>query len=189
VELVDFSASLKNSIVELQWSTASEKDNDYFSVEKSRDGKNFFSIGKVDGAGNSQSLLSYTYQDDDPFDGTSYYRLKQVDFDGTFENSDIKSVHNGLFVDNVGIILFPNPMNILENKVLKLRVDSYSSFSKDMPLQILILNINGAQILDKRITYNNQEIKLIFDRQLLPGIYIVKAITPYKTFTSKFVAK
>lgn len=83
VELLSFKANNKNGAALLNWSTASEKDNDKFEVERSQDGRNFGKIGEVAGNGNSNRTLAYAFTDSRPTTGTNYYRLRQVDHDGT----------------------------------------------------------------------------------------------------------
>ena len=93
VELAEYTATVtKESSVYLHWITKSEKNNDYFEVERSADGENWERISKIDGAGNSTYTNEYIYEDYNPYKGVSYYRLKQVDFDGEYEYSDIRSV-------------------------------------------------------------------------------------------------
>lgn len=89
IELLSFSAKAAKGEVKLAWVTAAEINNDYFSVERSRDGEHFDPIIIVDGAGNSTQQLLYQTFDGEPFDGISYYRLKQTDYDGKFTYSDI----------------------------------------------------------------------------------------------------
>lgn len=108
VELLFFNAQMKNRIVELTWQTASEHNNDYFSIERSQDGENFEVVTLVPGAGNSTDLLAYFSKDLNPYMGTSYYRLKQTDYDGAFEYSPIRVVQ--MSEDDV-ISIFPNPTN------------------------------------------------------------------------------
>lgn len=105
VELVEFSCEEQNNEVKLKWSTASESYNDYFAIERSKDGSNFEEIGRVKGTGNSNSLQNYQFVDEQPYLGVSYYRLKQVDFDGRYELFDIKSIE---ILDD-GIKIFPIP--------------------------------------------------------------------------------
>ncbi|HLG34301.1 MAG TPA: T9SS type A sorting domain-containing protein [Bacteroidia bacterium] len=92
IELVYFSAKPEGSIVKCSWQTASEVNNDYFTIERSTNGKDFAAAGTVDGAGNSSTTLTYSFTDETPAGGISYYRLKQTDFDGMFSYSKIKSV-------------------------------------------------------------------------------------------------
>jgi hypothetical protein len=89
IELINFTANCREPNVELNWSTASELNNDFFTLERSIDAINFNPIGNVDGAGTSNSILNYQFTDNSPLSQQSYYRLKQTDFDGQFEYSDI----------------------------------------------------------------------------------------------------
>ncbi len=113
IELLSFTAVPKNSKVDLRWSTASEQNNDHFTVERSADAMNFQALLQVPGAGNSQQIVNYADEDRQPLSGLSYYRLRQTDLDGTSEVSDAVPVffssskgqplqvlygNNGLFV-------------------------------------------------------------------------------------------
>ena len=82
----------KGKTVELLWATASETNNDYFTIERSGDGKSYDAIGTIDGAGNSSKEISYEFVDEKPLSGINYYRIKQTDFDGQYSYSDIRSV-------------------------------------------------------------------------------------------------
>ena len=92
IELVEFTANPVNDFVELSWTTATEENNDYFTVERSKDADMFKELAKVDGAGNSSYTITYFELDTSPYRGVSYYRLKQTDFDGKYDYSDIVSV-------------------------------------------------------------------------------------------------
>jgi hypothetical protein len=92
VELVSFYGVRTPKQNVLFWTTFSETNNDYFLVERSEDGQYWEGLTKVEGAGNSTSVIDYTYYDNHPLEGVSYYRLKQTDFDGNFEYSDIVSI-------------------------------------------------------------------------------------------------
>ncbi|MBK8053073.1 MAG: T9SS type A sorting domain-containing protein [Saprospiraceae bacterium] len=94
VTLIDFSVKNYDSQNHLYWSTASETNNDHFSIERSSDGRNFSVISRVEGAGNSSSRLDYRYSDQSPLPDVSYYRLKQTDYDGKFEYSSIVAVRD-----------------------------------------------------------------------------------------------
>ncbi|WP_377531837.1 T9SS type A sorting domain-containing protein [Pontibacter rugosus] len=92
VELVKFKANTQGALVELKWQTASEQNSSHFTVERSTDGKNYESIGMVTGQGSSSSIMNYTFLDEAPVAGTSYYRLKQVDLDDSFSYSIVEAV-------------------------------------------------------------------------------------------------
>ena len=107
VNLLSFDAVLQDGFVELSWQTASEINNDHFVVERSDDGVNWTSFAKVKGAGYSNSTLSYFQADVANFSGVRYYRLTQVDFDGTQEIFKIVSVSKS---SNLTFTVMPNPM-------------------------------------------------------------------------------
>jgi len=95
VELVNFRATATEFGNLLQWETASERDNDFFEVQRSGDTQNWEAVAKIPGNGNSDVIISYEYLDLNPQPGRNFYRLKQVDFDGAFEFSYIVSVITG----------------------------------------------------------------------------------------------
>lgn len=107
VELSHFEAKSKDNMVELAWTTASELNNEFFQVEHSRDGLNFNSIGKVKGQGTTSETIEYDFMHRQPISGTNYYRLKQVDFDGAFEYSNV--VVAVLGNRSGGVQIYPNP--------------------------------------------------------------------------------
>lgn len=89
IELLSFTGRKAGKENVLEWLTASEHNNDYFSLERSADALDFYEIVKVDGAGNSSLLISYARNDETPLAGISYYRLKQTDFDGRSAYSNV----------------------------------------------------------------------------------------------------
>lgn len=92
IELAELAASYNGKNVVVEWSTASEQNNDYFTIQRTHDGRDFEDIGKVSGAGNSSTLQQYSFNDPFPYRGTSYYRIKQTDYNGEFEYSNVVSV-------------------------------------------------------------------------------------------------
>ena len=92
IELLSFNAKPNDSKVETTWITASEINNDFFTVERSADATLFNSIATVQGAGSSHHMRSYEFTDERPLPGISYYRLRQTDFDGSSTYSDVKAV-------------------------------------------------------------------------------------------------
>lgn len=89
VELIEFNGYLNNQVNILNWVTASEINNDYFTLEKSKSGTYWEEVTKINGAGNTNIITSYEYIDQKPFTPNTYYRLKQTDFDGNSEYSKI----------------------------------------------------------------------------------------------------
>jgi hypothetical protein len=94
IELLNFNAFLEDSKVKLTWTTATEINNDYFTVERTLDGISFEEVLEMPGAGNSFTPLTYIADDNNPELGVSYYRLKQTDYDGKFEYSGMVEVEN-----------------------------------------------------------------------------------------------
>jgi hypothetical protein len=114
VELLAFAASVKNSVIELLWSTASELNNMGFEIERSIDNQdNFITVGFVDGKGSSSEINYYSFTDNPQVSGVNqlYYRLKQIDFDGTFSYSDIVNVSYDVPAEFVLSQNYPNPFN------------------------------------------------------------------------------
>jgi len=113
VEFLSFDVTAKDQLVELIWKTATEINNELFEVQRSEDAKIWKVIGTVDGAGNSTEVSTYEYTDENPIVGTSYYRLRQIDFDGRYDYSKIRSVeveaYSALNTSVVDINIFPNP--------------------------------------------------------------------------------
>jgi len=96
IQLLNFNAVKNNQQVDCKWSTAIEFNNDYFTIERSKDAINFDPIGIVDGAGNSNIILNYSMTDYHPLTGINYYRLRKTDFDGHSTLSEIKAVNMNL---------------------------------------------------------------------------------------------
>jgi hypothetical protein len=109
IELLNFDAKLNaNTMTDLTWETASETNNDYFTIERSTDAKNFEFVTTVKGAGTSNKIIDYSTVDKNPLKGISYYRLKQTDFDGKYAYSKIVPIElNAIGIQSV----FPNPFN------------------------------------------------------------------------------
>ena len=107
IELLSFQAIPRQQQVDLSWSTASESDNAWFFVERSLDLQDWQVVLQLPGAGNSSYTIDYVSVDPAPLSGTSYYRLRQVDINGTSSSSDVVPVH---FTGGaVQLSLFPNP--------------------------------------------------------------------------------
>ncbi|MBK7378610.1 MAG: T9SS type A sorting domain-containing protein [Ignavibacteriales bacterium] len=111
VELSSFSASVINDNINLNWTTATEVNNQGFEIEQSNDGVEFTKIGYVPGFGTSTEVHSYSYSIEKSFTGKQYFRLRQIDFDGKFEYSDVVEVDAG--VPSIFELAqnFPNPFN------------------------------------------------------------------------------
>lgn len=93
IELLEFTAHPLDKIVNLLWTTASEANNSHFVIERSRNTITTEEIARIEGAGNSNSIRNYKTTDENPMEGISYYRLKQIDYDGKFSHSEWVAVN------------------------------------------------------------------------------------------------
>ena len=109
IELTSFKGQLKDEAVELSWRTESEINNDFFTLERSKDGVDFESIAEISGAGTTNHANNYSHYDFAPFEGINYYRLMQTDFDGKFTYSDIIQVSVAP-QKVISVNVFPNPV-------------------------------------------------------------------------------
>ncbi len=109
VELLSFKGKLANDKIELQWTTVNEINNDFMAIERSQDGINFQEIGRVAGQGTSSAGKDYAFMDDYPMPGVNYYRLRQVDFDGTMTYHNVIAINNPTPSSGFQVSLFPNP--------------------------------------------------------------------------------
>lgn len=127
VEFLHFSVSSEQDVVQLRWATAVEVNNEGFEIERSPNGSEWTTLGFVKGMGTTASISTYQYEDPAPLAGTSYYRLKQMDLDGQFEYSEIRSA---AFVDaKNGFAVFPNPAG----QTLHIQLPEHQ---KDLQLQL-----------------------------------------------------
>lgn len=122
----------------LTWSTAYEQDNSLFIIEKSEDGANFVNIGTVQAAGNSQELRQYNFLDIMASAERNYYRLKQVDVDGTFSFSDVVAVPQ-VFTNN---FMVARMSNVATQDMFEWTVDSM----KDGDMVLTVSNLRGEQV-------------------------------------------
>lgn len=108
VELLTFTATAASNAVNLDWSTASETNNHFYTVERSKDLKSFETVARIEGAGNANHTLYYSTKDENPYQGVSYYRLVQNDFDGK------QTIYGPLAVNYLGsteLSIYPNPFD------------------------------------------------------------------------------
>jgi len=108
IELHYFEGRPLESGIQLSWETLSEINNEYFTIERSINGLDFEEIARIPGAANSNIPIEYNYVDKDPTSGLNYYRLKQTDFDGAYEYSEVISVESRS--KDVKLLVFPNPV-------------------------------------------------------------------------------
>jgi len=175
IELLNFTAIQSNAVVLLNWTTLSEVNNDYFTVERSSDAIYFESIAVIDGAGNSNGKKDYFSIDNYPLQGTSYYRLKQTDFDGKYSYSDIRQ----LYLNNGNVRfekIYPNPAN----EILNILINNPNN--DDV---ILSVKNSFGQTIKEVLSSGD---KMILDVSAMPsGIYLISLVGQSFSYQTKFI--
>ncbi len=183
IELVEFTAKLNSSKkTDLNWTTATEINSDYFIIERSADGITFENIATTNAAGNSTSITNYTAIDENPLKGVSYYRLKQFDFDGNFTYSQIESINNDEF--NMEVNLFPNPS---ADGAFNLDIVG----SENEEILVVLFNANGQMVYSKAIVTSSSQttIAINTENKLSSGIYWVTGTSKNELFRKKLIVQ
>jgi hypothetical protein len=171
VDLVYFDVHASNNhSSSLHWATASEINNSHFEIERSYDAITFESVGEIAGNGNSQHLIEYSYLDKgiSLLKNTVFYRLKQVDFDGAFEYSDIRVVRFDELGRGIHFSAYPNPTT----NELSVMV----SLSEGEAYQIEVTDLYGAKVHNENHTFTNGIHKLNTS-EWNSGMYILQVAT------------
>jgi hypothetical protein len=173
VTLLSFNAKLNNDRVDLAWKTAQEFNNHYFVVEKTTDLETFTEVGSADGQGNSKEEHSYSLVDANPSFGRSYYRLRQVDFDGKSTYSDVKMIdYDG--PDFATLRAYPNPYGIKKQE-LYIEILGLKEATQ-VPLKLY--NLQGQVILEQVFESTEDgrlRETLTLPNRPAPGVYIIRA--------------
>ncbi len=159
IKLLFFKAVVSRNIVHLRWATESEENFDFFTVEKSTDGKNFYSVNDIPGHGNSTERHDYAFTDEHPLIGKSYYRLRETDFDGLVVFHQIVSVD---FSGERSVSIYPVPVS---NGILNIRLN----FSVKQESRITI-NDTAGLVLQSFVSPAEQ---IAVPVNLKPGIYFL----------------
>ncbi len=166
IELTKFTAqAVDNRMVELDWRTASEMNNDYFSIQRSMDGKHWEEIEKVAGLGNSTVPQNYSIVDQKPYPGISYYRLKQIDVDEKYAYSPVEVV---TITTDAIVRIYPNPSNrqiTIEGAKTEIQVLAiYDETGREVSSSISILDVT-----DRSCSIDISQLPI--------GVYFVKTKT------------
>ncbi len=181
ISLLSFDAECEDNVVDITWSTASEINNDYFTIQRSTDATSWEFVKNIPGHGNSNMVLYYATTDNDPYSGVSYYRLKQTDFDGSSETFSPVAVICRESNQWQGISYYPNPftseivvdMQNLDFDRAVLRI--YDLLGKIVFEQ----DLESSDLVDQKLTLN---------LNLLPaGMYSAEFVTDGYSNTSKIV--
>ncbi len=172
IELLSFTASCHDPNVIINWSTASETNNAFFTIEKSFDGKIFESIGKINAAGNSSQVIEYSFTDKNYLEGELYYRLLQTDYNGTQNYYNIVSAVCGVNHNRISIV--PNPN--LGTFVIKSRTTIFN---------VSISNALGEIIY--RNTTPSSGYTIDFEKEMPNGVYFVELQSANSTIVERIV--
>jgi hypothetical protein len=181
VELKSFKVSCLHSNSIIIWQTASELNNDYFILEKSTDMRNFYEMARIKGAGNSNELLSYSFVDENAAGIQNFYRLTQVDFDGTKSISKVIAIMCDSD-DNTepSISAYPNPFN--NNINLIINNPEREAFS------IEIFDNSSKIVFEKYFTEFESLNEISIDlSNLTPGIYVLRYMSDKYSINKKIV--
>ncbi|HIN39663.1 MAG TPA: T9SS type A sorting domain-containing protein, partial [Flavobacteriales bacterium] len=187
IELLDFKADLnEEGTVDITWATASEMNNEFFTIERSTDGADFETIIEREGAGTSNQLIEYAAVDRNPLMGTSYYRLKQTDYDGKFEYSELRVVK---MLRTLNFSVRPNPAtDRLEITFGDISGGSVFVMTREYKASIKIYNTAGKLVYKKKFDGNFYKFNIdvsSFDE----GMYLVNLETDGQAYKTKFLKK
>jgi hypothetical protein len=175
VELIAFDAICEDGNVNMNWSTASEHNNAYFTIERSLDAVNWENMVSSDGAGNSTQLLQYNWMDAEPIRAPRYYQLKQTDFDGAFTYSEMVYVKDCSIADN-SLTILPNPAS--EYVQLSLSNGKIMSFQ--------VMDSRGQVVAEEHFKEQASFYDLAI-ATIQPGVYLVHVSSETGSFVEKFV--
>ena len=170
VEFVKFEVEKSERGNVLNWTTATEINNDKFVVERSSNGRDYVALSSVEGHGNSTELIDYEFVDNEPMDGMNFYRLKQMDFDGKFEYSKVISIRSN---DNADVNIYPT--SVMD--VINVQLSSEG--------EMAVYSVTGHKLIHRTIGEGTTEINL---SSLSAGIYFI-AIETNANFTTQQIVK
>jgi len=169
IEVLNFNIEFSEGVVNISWETASELNNDYFEVQRSIDGIQWQSIATLNGSGNSSSSVFYREQDSSPLRGLSYYRLKQVDFNGTFSFSETISISTPQTSIDQEILVLWAGLETNQNIAI------YFTESVNGPTDIIVASPDGSIIYSRSHQLTGEDwIVISIDHSLSFGTYIIK---------------
>lgn len=170
VELAFFNAKSFNNHHLLSWQTVSENNNSHFNIERSNDSKTWINIGRVSGNGTTQQTHSYSFNDNTPKSGISYYRLKQVDYDGHFSYSPIKHVSK----KSLQPLIYPNPVG-------NMLTIGFNKFKEGENHMLILKNMQGQLILQQQC---NTPLIYVDMNKLATGLYSVYFLDKFQNIIS-----
>ena len=181
IQLLEFKGEVQQRGNLLQWTTATETDNDYFSLERSENGSNFTRIALIEGAGTTITTKKYEYLDKEPFAGTSYYRLVQVDFNGTSTKSETISLKRKEATFGFSAI-YPIPAD----KFVEISFTSET----DTPISLEVYDLAGKLALSlDMFAQKGTNVYSLNIAELSSGMYFLSLNNGQKVISNRFVKK
>ncbi|UII25439.1 T9SS type A sorting domain-containing protein [Fulvivirga maritima] len=175
VSLIKYTATLSGSQVLNQWTSASEINNDYYTISRSFDGETFTPLATINGAGSKETQTEYSWVDTNFGMVRTYYQLSQTDFDGNQKVLDIKMIAPESNNTNETIILSPNPVTFAISYItIKNMALSNGTYE--------IVNMQGKTLIQSGFKNNRISIN-----DLSPGVYLVNIQANNSTYKSKFL--
>lgn len=166
IVLISFEAEAVNGKVELKWTTGSEENNAFFTVERSPNAHEFEPILWVNGAGDSKTFINYTATDMNPQEGLMYYRLKQTDFNGTFSYSELVSVFSAVSNIQPDFVIQGNPLNSGERLIINRNLQGEAN--------LIIMGISAEKLEEYKIEASDSErLELRLPSAINSGTYMV----------------
>ena len=166
----------------IEWSTYSEINNDYFTIEKTKDGVHWFEVARINGNGNTNQVHRYSSIDEDPYSGKSYYRLKQTDFDGRFDHFTPLSIT--IQISQSEFVVYPNPSNG------RISIEISSGFDND-EIMIRIFSLDGNLLYSKSVTQEATEASRKFQidvsEEIPSGVYIIQLRSEQENQSKKLI--
>lgn len=179
IELISFYGESQKDFNTIYWSTASETNNDFFTLEHSTNGISFTPIGRIYGAGNSDKKISYTYIHETSTRFTHYYRLKQTDFDKKCKHSKIISVQP--FIALMDCRISAETDN-------RIKIELFSETTETVTIQVM--NTLGAVVIHEPASVTEgSNTFYIHDTRLRTGIYYIHIFSASKNFVAKLFFK
>jgi hypothetical protein len=176
VSLTSFNGKKSGDNVTLNWATLSEQNNSYFDVLRSGNGKDFSSIGKVNGNGNSNSKINYSFTDKTPEFGANYYHLNQVDFDGKSTASETVAVNFG-FAENLSMSVSSST----DNSGLTAVINTPAGING----KINVISISGQQVATADVSLEKGKNYINIPAKLQSGVYVITLSSDKGTASQK----
>jgi hypothetical protein len=170
IVMESFTGEIVHGNASLHWATLTELNNHFFTVERSKNGKDFRQVGKVEGSGTSIVRRRYQYTDIFPPSGKIYYRLKQTDFDEQTTNSGVIMLENK--GEGITLTAIPNPSK--GGSEVSLRIN-HPEHIESKNVAVEIHDLFGRRISISRLGEKDNEIRIRFQNREASGIYIVSA--------------